>query len=366
MTQEEDKAPLRLGSVAKGLVSAAAVFGVLSWAAGPLAPELIQHGEAAPYRENAEGVREVSFAERLAKRKPEVVILGSSVTACAIDPGLLQERSGREVLDLTIAGGMSASWYLLMKNVIAKGTPKPKLVILGFRDVYLTVPDFRVEGRYKAMLDRYVDGPEPTLDRRAYLAKLGASEYFLRRHWAPFQRRDEIRDRVETWAKAGLPSVLLGRSEDQLRASVERVFAEENKLHPKVNTAEEKALGSDLDRHFEFDEVLAKSFLPDIIEIAKESGIQLAFVRMRPRRNAEPAEVQLKYPSFFRELLPGYEAKLDDYLEQQGVMLFDFTKDERIPLEWYARDDHLDFDFGRRGFTEILAGEMAAALDALD
>ncbi len=366
MAQDENTAGIRWSSVASGLLSAAVVFGGLTWAAGPLAPELIQHDEAVPYRENAQGVREVSFAERLANRKPEVVILGSSVTACAIDPELLQERSGREVLDLTIAGGMSASWYLLTKNVIAKGAPKPKLVILGFRDVYLTVPDFRVEGRYKAMLDRYVDGPEPVLDRRAYLAKLGTAEYLLRRHWAPFQRRDVIRDRAEALAKTGLPSILLGRSEDQLRESVERVFAEENKMHPEVNSAEEKALASDLDRHFDFDEVLPKSFLPEIIKVAKENGIQLALVRMRPRRNAEPLERQLKYPSFFRELLPEYERKLDNYLEQQGVMLFDFTDDERIPLEWYARDDHLDFDFGRRGFTEILSEEMSATLKALD
>lgn len=366
MAQGEGKASIRWGSVATGVLSAAVVFGGLTWAAGPVAPELIRHDEAAPYRKNAEGVREASFAERLASQKPEVVILGSSVTACAIDPTLLQAQSGREVMDMTIGGGMSASWYLLFKNVVAKGTPKPKLVVIGFRDVYLTAPDFRVEGRYKAMLDRYVDGPEPSLDRRAYLAKLSMSEYLLRRHWAPFQRRDDIRDRAEDFAKAGLPSALLGRSPDQLRESVERVFAEENKIHPEVNSAEGQALSSDLDRHFDFDVCLPKSFLPEIIQIAKKSGIQLAFVRMRPRRNAETPERRATVPSFFRELLPEYERKLDDYLEQEGVMLFDFAKDERILLEWYARDDHLDFDSGRRGFTEILSQEMSATLKALD
>lgn len=357
---------LRLRDVASGTLGTAVVVVAATALAGERAEELIDHDDPAPYEVNADGVRETTFAERLVAERPDVVFLGSSIVGTAVNADLFESIVGRPALDLTIPGGMSATWYLLMKNVIAKAEPPPKMVVLGFRMVYLTVPEFRATGRYTHIIDRYVDGPEPLLNRRAYLHELSALDVFARRHWAPYQKRDDIKEGAEEWAVATVGSALLGRDHSEMRAAVEAVFAEDRMMPEKVNAAQLEAEQVDNTRYFDFETEKNRSFLPEIVRIAEESGIELVLVRMRTRYDAESAEKRAQYPEFIRELLPGYERRLDEYLDEEGVTLLDFTEDERIPLSWFANGDHLNYDVGRTGFTRILAEELGGRVRALE
>ncbi len=341
--------------IAAGFLGATLVVISVTRAAGPLRPELITHDDALPYRTDKKGRKDTPFEELLEQQKPEVVVLGSSIVACAFDEAAFEERTGVEALDLTVAGSMSATWYLVIKNRIAAADPKPKYCILGFRDTYLTVPEYRVEGGYKQIVDRYVDGPEPLLDRLAYLSEIGSVEYFFRRHWAPMQHKAAIREGAETWAKADLSGRLIGRSPEEMRGAIDVVFAPDRKVPSKLTKKERRAEKLAKKNYFDFEAESARSFLPEMIRICREADVQLVLMRMKPRRNAEFPTDRSHFPVALSEQLPAYDRALDAYLEGEGVPLIDFSEDPRIPFDWFANGDHLNRQEARAGFTDLFS-----------
>lgn len=347
-----------------GGLGAALTFVALTAAAGPLRSELITHDDALPYRTDKRGRRDTPFEEKLANEAPVVVVMGSSVVACAFEEVAFEEIVGLEAADLTVAGSMSAIWYLLIKNRIAKADPLPKYCVLGFRDTYLTVPEYRVEGGYKQVLDRYVDGHEPLLDRLAYLSEIGPVEYFARKHWTIAQRKDEIVASAEVLFKEQLSGELLGRSPESMREAVDVIFGPKAKLPSKLTKKERQAEKLSRSNYFDFDEEVAESFLPEMIRICEESGVQLILVRMRTRRNAEFPDDRSHFPDALRVDLPRYERDLEAYLSARGVPLIDFSEDPRIPFEWFANGDHLNRNEARQGFTALLGEALLRVIDA--
>lgn len=343
------------GRIVAGLAGAALVVTGATLAAGPARDSVISHDDALPYRTDRRGRTDTPFEVLLADQRPEVVVVGSSVVACAFDEADFEAQVGVEALDLTVAGSMSAIWYLVIKNRVAAADPPPKYCILGFRDTYLTVPEYRVEGGYKQIVDRYVDGPEPLLDRYAYLPEIGSLEYALRERWSPIQRKSEIRESVESFAKARLTGWLLGRSPEAMGEAVDKVFANDQKIPSKLTKKQRRAEKLAKGNYFDFESEVGESFLPEIVRICRESGIQLVLMRMRPRRNAEFPDDRSHFPVALREALPRYERDLEAYLARESVPLLDFSEDERIPFEWFANGDHLNRQEARVGFTALLA-----------
>jgi len=345
------------------LLAALATFVAVTVAAGPLRPRLIEHDEAYPYTEG-----EARFDELVRAKQPRIVALGSSVMASAFNESQFEAAVGIPTLDLTIHGSMSAIWYLLFKNLVAEQTPPPKIVLIGFRDVYLTVPQYRVEMPYKGTIDRFVRGEEPVLDRLAYFRDVGSVEYFLKRRWTVFQRRAELRQRAELAFKQDLVGALLGERATALeggaKGAIDRVFSEDNKIPELVSAAQGRAEQVIDPKLFDFADQMPRSFLPEIVRIAEERGIQLILVRLRPRRNAEHPVDRSSFPGWVHELLPGYERDFAAYIEQHGIPLLDFAEDARIGLDWYANGDHLNTEPGEVGFTRLLVEAVQPYLDA--
>ncbi|MEM8709797.1 MAG: hypothetical protein AAGG01_02505 [Planctomycetota bacterium] len=337
-----------------GGLAGALTLAALTAAAGPLRAELITHTDALPYRTDKRGRRDTPFEEKLANEAPEVVVMGSSVVACAFEEEAFEEIVGLEASNLTVAGSMSAIWYLVIKNRIAKAVPPPKYCVLGFRDTYLTVPEYRVEGGYKQIVDRYVDGHEPLLDRLAYLSEVGSIEYFARRHWTLAQRKDEIVESTERLFKEQLSGGLLGRTPESMRDAVDVIFGPKAKLPSKLTKKQRRAEKLSKANYFDFAEEVEESFLPEMIRICEESGVQLVLVRMRPARNAQYPEDRSQWPDALRVELPRYQRALDAYLNDRGVSLIDFSEDPRIPFEWFENGDHLNRGEARQGFTALL------------
>lgn len=352
--------------VLAGLAGAVIVVAGATFAAGPPRKELITHDDALPYRTDRKGRTDIPFEILLAEQKPEVVVVGSSIVACAFDEAAFEKQIGMEALDLTVAGSMSATWYLVIKNRVAAANPPPKYCILGFRDTYLTVPEYRADGGYKQIVDRYVDGPEPLLDRLAYLSDLGPLEYTLRRYWAPAQRKSEIVERVEGFVKADATGFLLGHSPDEMRTAVDVVFADDRKQPSKLTKKQRRAAKLAMGNYFDFESELPESFLPEMVRICREAGIQLVLMRMRPRRNAEFPDDRSHFPTALKVDLPRYERALEAYLASESVPLLDFSEDDRIPFEWFANGDHLNREEARVGFTELLSEAFLALVARLE
>ena len=99
-------------------------------------------------------------------------------------------------------------------------------------------------------------------------------------------------------------------------------------------------------RKLDFAYQLEHSFLPEIVRMAGEKGMQVVMVRM-------PTQI-FPDPALEPEGLAGYNADLGAYLGAQGIPLLDFEHDPRFPPEDFTEPTHLDAEAKQR-FTKILA-----------
>ena len=102
-----------------------------------------------------------------------------------------------------------------------------------------------------------------------------------------------------------------------------------------------------------FDRQVNKSYLPEMIRLTKEHGIQLVLVRLKQqtfgRSNSDTAETRR------------YIDKLSEYLDEQGVLFLDYGNDPRLINEGYKDPLHLN-EMGQTIFTEILADGLNKTL----
>jgi hypothetical protein len=292
--------------------------------------------------------------QKLTNRKPTLVLMGNSVMDAAVDEPAFQRAIGFKTLGVTFHGSASALWFLLTKNVVVTNEPPPKVLVLGFRDTFLTEPDYRTGSRYTRTLNFFSGPEEPALDRKAYLRDTSALERFALRHWSMWQQRDELRESTEQWFKGELAAPLVDLDRDGIADAVDRVFDESRKTPAAVDAAQRAAEIVIEPYHFDFDAQLGQSFLPEMIRLTRDAGTRLILVRLPNRRTAEALVIPDLDQPFPPEWLPPYMQDLKAYLEAEGVPMLDFEGDPRIPFAWYARGDHLGEEPGQAEFTKML------------
>ncbi|MDH3329436.1 MAG: hypothetical protein OEM01_09405, partial [Desulfobulbaceae bacterium] len=94
---------------------------------------------------------------------------------------------------------------------------------------------------------------------------------------------------------------------------------------------------------FDFYGRVKDSFLPHILEMARERNISLVFIRVQERpteQGARPDPPELKK----------YMADLRNYLADSGAALYDFTGDPELPLSAYNDGDHIK---DQKKYTEL-------------
>jgi hypothetical protein len=84
---------------------------------------------------------------------PEVVLMGNSMLDEAVSRRQFEYLTGKRTLKLAKGGSASAAWYLTLKNAVFNAPTTPKMVVILFRDLYLTSPKKRVHSKYKAYID---------------------------------------------------------------------------------------------------------------------------------------------------------------------------------------------------------------------
>lgn len=299
---------------------------------------------------NEKCVHRLRFENCLVQAKPQIILLGNSILRQAIEPRLFADLTGTHTVSFARDGSASAYWYLTLKNIIAKSPHKPSIVAIFFRDEFLTRPDFRVKGEYKLLVHEMANDEEPLLDRLAYPESMGYPSYLLNKYSPLYQKRNLAKESVDSFIKHKIAASILGREPDKIDEAITNVFARENlnrDLMTRIQTAAELNTKPD---DFDFDKVIDKSFLPHMINIAKEDNIKLVFVRVKRRRDLKQDSEPGK--------LKSYIADLKSYLEKNNLTLLDFTHDGRLKLEHFADGDHLDRETGRILFTELLAQQM--------
>jgi hypothetical protein len=281
-----------------------------------------------------------SAADAVREVQPEFAVIGDSMAGIRIDPRLLSRLSQKRVVGLYQQGSPVAYWYLAFKNLVAEnGLSGFRGAIFFFRDDQLTTQVQVTPGA----LDRVAKDREPELDRVLAANRLGAFSGVHRVARQVYQY-----DRTRLWLE---PLITHAPAAD--RELPARINAEVFSLD-KLRKFEASDLAPTESASLDFAANVDRSLLPEIIRLADQAHIRLAFIRVQRRPSAEGPPPQ-------SEAMKRYVADLKRYLEGRGEYFYDDWGDADEPLSEYADGDHLTGD-ARIRYTERFAQKHARFL----
>jgi hypothetical protein len=287
-----------------------------------------------------------TIERRMAQARPEVVILGNSLSNTNINTVLLAKRLGLrkdKVQKFSIPNSIGATWYVILKNRMYANGHEPSVVILlsDLQSALATTP--RTEAAY-VNLTVHFNPREPVVDR-----KLGTQSYFLNRLR---ENREKLRDKALKISRNAAVDMLYWRTIDpafhgRTTAALERAFDQSRtdiRLHNNVIPT--FSTGGEL---HPFDPSLLplpkESFIPEITSmVEKHSGLAL-FLRppMSPLLPDGAGDV----------VMPGVEEKTRRLVENKGGRYIDVRKLDMQAGHFY-NIDHMNPE-GARRFTEAVA-----------
>jgi len=289
----------------------------------------------------------------LNKNQPDIVMLGDSTLLEGVNPDLLSELTGEKVSNFSALGSASAYWYIVLKNNIVIAEHPPKTVIVVFRDTMLTAPGFRVYGGFLDNLDEFAGDHETVLLEKAYLNEMSRVDIWLDEHIPLYSAREDIRGRIDSRIRYLVPGWLSCDRKCTDNATF-NIFTsaelEPGQLQSRVTTVEQYLYTpSQLD----FQRNVEKSFLPEIIRLTQEHGIQLIVVRLKPNT--------IRTVRLDSQAVRQYVEDLSEYLEENNVIFLDYGRDPRIASGYYRDNLHLNSE-GKVVFTQILADGLNEVL----
>ncbi len=293
------------------------------------------------------------YLQEIKSHRPQILLLGDSMLTKDVDADLFQEQVDLTTYKLDVPGSASALWYLLLKHNILPADELPQTVIILFRDALLTAPSFRADGPYFGMLDKY-SSPEDTLFLQlAYVQRMTLPERALDMFLPPYSYRVELLDALGAFQRHAIPS-LLGCDAQCSDAAFESVLRSDippEVLSSMILDAEQELYSP---HALDFDQQVARSFLPEIIGLAQERDIQLVFVRaptnLFPNPAAEPHGLET------------YVQNLQTYLSGRGISLFDLAHMPQIGPEHFSDPHHMTPE-GKSIFTQVLAETLQPLLE---
>jgi hypothetical protein len=156
----------------------------------------------------------------------------------------------------------------------------------------------------------------------------------------PLQRwSDSAQDGI-----ADLAAILLPSSPQELSDSAEDEFA----FH---NRRESSAEDPPVDPVRAFEDSVSSSFLPLMLEIAREAGVNLVFVRVQERPNQDGSVHE-------SPAMHEYSKALGEYLGTAGAGYVDFTGNPSIDRAMYYDSFHIRARY-LSDYTELFYNEIA-------
>ena len=287
-----------------------------------------------------------AMERELAKKKPEVLVLGNSFANTNVDPKRLAKALGiapKKVKVLSVPNSIGPHWYAILKNRVFANDHQPKVVIVvsNLQSMLLTEPYSEASyANYAVQLD----AEEPLLD--GLVPRSPPALDALR------QKRGAVRDALLTSvrdASIGLvyPSPNLRRDNER---AMDRVFddalVDMDRYQHALPVSETRGGMPGIDAVPRPED----SILPAIGALAAEHGSTLVFVRtpMAPRTPANELD-----------LVPeGFEAATGAVLDATGHR---FVDGSTLPVTdaLYVNPGHMTEE-GSRWFTGLLADWIVA------
>jgi len=283
-------------------------------------------------------------------QQPQDILLGNSVIVNGLDPELFQSITGRRTVHFAFNGAASAYYYLILKNIIATAESSPEYVLLFFIDNWLTRPELMVSGGpFLQIMDEVAGAEETVLLRKAYLNQLDPCMAYLDSHIMIFGERQTLKGKIDARLKYPLSDWLMDCGRDCLDNALDTAFFYDN-MFPAPDPAE-RYRDEWSGREWNFKGRLADSFLPDIIEVARQHGLKLIFVREKNSRFMTLEEETADMRRYFQDL--------SEYLYQQGIPLLDFAHDPALGVELFHDQMHF-IPEARPVFTHLVAEKYMA------
>ncbi len=291
---------------------------------------------------------------RISEKQAEIVLLGDSILALGMNPAQLENHLGRVVYSLARPGSASASWYLSFKNMIGYASPRPRYVVIFFRDSILTAPGYRVNGKYFTLIDELAYRDDTLVIEKAFVQQSGPLEQFIEKYFPVYSGRLQVRETLDYYIRYGLTS--LAGCDPGCNENANYIVFNDNNIDnvllvEAIATAESYLYTP---QRLDFDNQVSRSFLPDIITLAEENDIQLIFVRTK----------HFTYPTLASQplALQEYSKKLAVYLEQNNIPLLDFSSDPRLTENLYVDSHHMS-EQGAVVFTKIVGEALMGIIE---
>jgi hypothetical protein len=320
---------------------------VFSWIAIPIRYQVPYPREVRPQFDNYVRRKYVNLID---ERHPDIVILGDSMVRPAVNETVLSQQLDRKILTIGLPGSASTLWYLIVKNNIVEAKVPPKFLVIFFRDTMMTVPGYRVTGRYFEQIDEFAGPKDGELIKRAYLNQMNPLEKFAEGNFPPYGSRWNIRQGIDSRIRYTLPEMQLGCEKPCMDNAMEVVFGE---LNMDLNFLSDALAAADDYLYsraaLNFDQQIGESFLPELIQLCQEHGIQLVLVRMRILRFAAPGS---EPPA-----LSEYNNGLSAYLAENNVVYLDYSRETRLSRDQFNDPMHMNTN-GQVIFTDLLTEDL--------
>ena len=283
--------------------------------------------------------------DELRTAEPGTVILGDSM-ALRIEPDVLARLTGQPAVPIIRLATGASHWYLLLKNYVVASGIRPNRVVVFFRDTQLTDPLWRLIGKDRFSTDRYALDREEELN--AVVAAHVRNPWFRLHAWID---RTYAVERTRDWVEPALTAsiaraVARDQSHDDFVGAMNAMFGLD-----RLRAFEAADMGEADEASTDFAARVTISTLPLMLDLARQHGLQLVFVRVlrRPVNGQPPHEA----PRLHR-----YVTALRSYVEQRGAMFLD---DRDVTDLWrmaYDDGDHI-LDPERPRYTEIFFERIA-------
>jgi len=294
-----------------------------------------------------------TFQDALNEKQPEVLLFGDSMLAPAVDETVVANQLGKKTMLSSRSGSAFTIWYAIIKNDILHAEHKPSYLVIFFRDSMMTVPGYKVNGRYLEQVDEFASLNDTLLIERAYLNQMTPLEKIMEKYVPLYGSRWTIRRSIDYYVRYSLPNLLRGCNSSCTDLAMDAVFKTDNLdinfLSRAIDVSDEYLYAG---KALNFDEQIDKSFLPEVIRLCKENNIQLLFIRMPILRFEEPG-TQPKG-------LNAYMERLANYSEQNSIPYFDFDRKE-MTSEYFSDPLHLN-EQGKVIFTEWLTEALKTVI----
>lgn len=310
----------------------------------------------------------------LAATRPDFVFIGNSMVFSRIDlAALATAEGGGSGMYLTGGGLFSAHWYLWFKNELIASGHRPCATFIFFREDELTNPYREVntpEERAllaKASVDQEQELHQVLALHQPFMDRVESLLYAV----YPIQlRRADVEWTLDTlallpalsgfsqtmWRKKFASSSWTRHEEEAFMASrgafkreIRDVLFNSNGFRSRPAVRTESVVSNGF--RSIFSEQVSGSLLPAMLRLARENGVRLIFVRVKPRPSLDGSHLRRS------ELEKRYFAELRAYLAINGGSLHDETGDERWLPEHYYDQWHIAPRFMSLYTERFLAGQ---------